>query len=185
MFQREFALRLLARPGSALWCRLSANVQLYAKVDHIMKVSKNSFRPPPQVESSVVRITPINPPPKIQFEEFDGLARIVFSRRNKQIRACFFGARGVLDMMEKNWRTWCAEKEQVSMPDRVKAADLWLVLTLQRCSSQPIDSTVSFASIVDKILSESGYAESRAAQLDIDDLLKMLAAFHAEGIHLA
>lgn len=39
MFQREFAMRLVARPGSPLWGRLSANVQLHAKVDHIMKVA--------------------------------------------------------------------------------------------------------------------------------------------------
>jgi 18S rRNA (adenine1779-N6/adenine1780-N6)-dimethyltransferase len=31
MFQREFALRLVARPSTELWSRLSANVQLYAK----------------------------------------------------------------------------------------------------------------------------------------------------------
>ena len=73
-------------------------VQLYAKVDHIMKVARGSFRPPPQVDSSVVRIVPINPPPAVRFEEFDGLTRIVFSRRNKQLRACFFGARGVLEV---------------------------------------------------------------------------------------
>jgi 18S rRNA (adenine1779-N6/adenine1780-N6)-dimethyltransferase len=28
MFQREFAMRLIARPGTALWSRLSANVQV-------------------------------------------------------------------------------------------------------------------------------------------------------------
>ena len=28
MFQREFAMRLVARPGSGLWSRLSANVQV-------------------------------------------------------------------------------------------------------------------------------------------------------------
>ena len=28
MFQREFAMRLVARPGTALWSRLSANVQV-------------------------------------------------------------------------------------------------------------------------------------------------------------
>ncbi|RKP12254.1 S-adenosyl-L-methionine-dependent methyltransferase, partial [Piptocephalis cylindrospora] len=61
MFQREFALRLLAKPGDELYCRLSVNVQMYAKVDHIMKVGKGNFRPPPQVESSVVRITPHDP----------------------------------------------------------------------------------------------------------------------------
>ena len=43
MFQREFAMRLVARPGSPLWGRLSANVQLYAKVDHIMKVARLSL----------------------------------------------------------------------------------------------------------------------------------------------
>ncbi|KAG8871051.1 Dimethyladenosine transferase, partial [Tulasnella sp. 331] len=104
MFQREFALRLVARPGDVFWSRLSANVQLYAKVDHVMKVSKNSFRPPPQVESSVVRIVPIDPPPPVKFEEFDGLTRVLFSRRNKCCHANF-GARGVLEMMEANWKT--------------------------------------------------------------------------------
>ena len=39
MFQREFALRLVAKPGDKLYCRLSINTQLLAKVDHLMKVS--------------------------------------------------------------------------------------------------------------------------------------------------
>lgn len=83
MFQREFALRLVARPGDELYCRLSVNVQLFAKVDHIMKVGKNNFRPPPQVESSVVRLEPKNPPPPVDAKEFDGLLRVVFTRKNK------------------------------------------------------------------------------------------------------
>lgn len=56
MFQREFALRLTARPGDPLYNRLSVNVQFFSKVTHIMKVGKSNFKPPPQVESSVVRI---------------------------------------------------------------------------------------------------------------------------------
>jgi len=83
MFQREFALRLIARPGDELYCRLSVNVQLYAKVEHVMKVGKNNFRPPPQVESSVVRLEPRNPPPPVDFKEWDGLMRILFVRKNK------------------------------------------------------------------------------------------------------
>lgn len=113
MFQREFALRLTASPNSSMWCRLAANVQLYARVEHIMKVGKGNFRPPPQVESSVVRLSPRDPPPPIRFEEFDGLNRVIFSRMNKTIRATF-GAKGVLPMLEKNYRTWCAEKGVVS-----------------------------------------------------------------------
>jgi len=38
MFQREFAQRLVAKPGEKLYCRLSVNTQLLARVDHLMKV---------------------------------------------------------------------------------------------------------------------------------------------------
>ncbi len=38
MFQREFAERLIAKPGDKLYCRLSVNTQLLAKVDHVLKV---------------------------------------------------------------------------------------------------------------------------------------------------
>ena len=107
MFQREFATRLVATPGSALWSRLSANVQLYAKVDLVMNVSKNNFRPPPKVESSVVRIVPRDPPPPVEFSEFDGLGRIVFGRRNKTVHANF-QAKGVMEMLERNWKTWAS-----------------------------------------------------------------------------
>ena len=66
-------MRLVAKPGSDMYCRLSVNVQLLARVDHLLKVSKNSFKPPPKVESSVVRIEPKYPPPPINFIEWDGL----------------------------------------------------------------------------------------------------------------
>jgi 18S rRNA (adenine1779-N6/adenine1780-N6)-dimethyltransferase len=110
MFQREFALRLTARPGDALYCRLSVNAQFWAKITHIMKVGKNNFRPPPQVESSVVRIEPKigKDRPNISWDEWDGLLRVCFVRKNKTLRASFLGTKEVLSMMERNYRTWCA-----------------------------------------------------------------------------
>lgn len=59
--------RCVCRPGSDLYCRLSVNTQLLAKVDQLMKVGRNNFRPPPKVESRVVRIEPKNPPPPVNF----------------------------------------------------------------------------------------------------------------------
>jgi len=133
MFQREFALRLVARPGSNLWSRLSANVQvsipnhlikwakliiigfeykLYAKVDNVINVSRNDFRPPPQVESSVIRLAPLDPPPPVKFEEFDGMNRIIFSRPNKTVRGNI-QAKGVMKMLEQNRRTWMSAQEMV------------------------------------------------------------------------
>merc|ERR1712038_1242469 len=99
MFQREFAQRLVAQPGDKLYCRLSINTQLLARVDHIMKIGKNNFRPPPKVESSVVRIEPKNPPPPINFQEWDGLVRVVFVRKNKTV-AANFASKAVMEMIE-------------------------------------------------------------------------------------
>lgn len=74
-----------------------------------MKVGKQNFRPPPQVESSVVRIEPKlgRDRPAVSWAEFDGLLRIVFSRKNKTVRASF-GTKEVLALIERNYRTWCA-----------------------------------------------------------------------------
>jgi 18S rRNA (adenine1779-N6/adenine1780-N6)-dimethyltransferase len=111
MFQREFALRLFAKPGDKLYSRLSVNCQFWARIDHIMKVGKNNFKPPPAVESSVVRLVPKIPRPQISYEEWDGLLRIAFVRKNKTLRASFFGTSSVMDLLETNYRTWCAQND--------------------------------------------------------------------------
>ena len=109
MFQREFAMRLFAKPGDKLYSRLSVNAQMWAKIDHIMKVGKNNFKPPPAVESSVVRLVPKRPRPQISYDEWDGLLRVCFVRKNKTLRASFLGVASVLDMLECNYRIWCAQ----------------------------------------------------------------------------
>ena len=111
MFQREFAQRLFARPGDKLYSRLSVNVQMWARVEHVMKVGKNNFNPPPQVESSVVRITPKVPRPSVSFDEWDGLLRVAFVRKNKTLRAAFLGTTSVLELLEKNYRVFCAQND--------------------------------------------------------------------------
>lgn len=115
MVQTEFAQRLVAKPGDKLFCRLSVNVQLLARVDILIKVGKNNFRPPPKVESSVVRIEPRNPPPPINFKEWDGLTRIAFVRKNKTLSAAF-KQNTVLAMLEKNYRVHCSVNNKV-VPD--------------------------------------------------------------------
>lgn len=111
MFQREFAMRLFAKPGDKLYSRLSVNTQMWAKVDHVMKVGKNNFNPPPQVESNVVRITPKNPRPRISYDEWDGLLRVAFVRKNRLLRSAFLGTNSVMNMLEANFRTFCAQND--------------------------------------------------------------------------
>lgn len=113
MFQREFAQRLVAAPGDKLYCRLSVNTQLLARVDIIMKVGKNNFRPPPKVESSVIRLEPRNPPPPVNFTEWDGLTRIAFQRKNKTLLAVFKHT-SVLTQLLQNYRLHCSLNNIVS-----------------------------------------------------------------------
>ena len=64
-----------------------------------MQVGKNNFRPPPKVDSSVVRIEPRNPPPPVNFKEWDGLIRVCFGRKNKTLSAIFHQS-STLSMLE-------------------------------------------------------------------------------------
>ena len=110
LIQREFAMRLIAKPGTEFYCRLSINIQLLSKVDHIMKVSKKNFVPPPKVESSVVRIEPIHPLPKINFLEWDGMLRICFSRKNKTLGA-LFKQKKIFEMIYQNYKKFMKNNE--------------------------------------------------------------------------
>ena len=55
------------------FARLAVNAQLLARVNHLLRVGRNNFRPPPKVDSSVVRIEPRHPLPPINLREWDGL----------------------------------------------------------------------------------------------------------------
>ncbi|XP_002737862.1 dimethyladenosine transferase-like [Saccoglossus kowalevskii] len=160
MFQREFAQRLVAKPGDKLYCRLSINTQLLARVDLVMKVGKNNFRPPPKVESSVVRLEPRNPPPPINFQEWDGLVRIAFTRKNKTLSAAF-KHNSVLEMLEKNYRIHCSVKNITVATD------------------------FSIKDKLEKILLDNEFSKMRARTMDIDDFLKLLHCMNSEGIHFA
>ncbi|ODQ66327.1 putative dimethyladenosine transferase [Nadsonia fulvescens var. elongata DSM 6958] len=171
MFQREFALRLLARPGDNLYCRLSVNVQLWAKVTHIMKVGRNNFRPPPNVESSVVRIEVKNPRPAVQFEEWDGLLRICFVRKNRTIAAGFKSST-VLAILEKNYKTWLSTQQNDG--DEMMVED-----------GKGNNYLEVVKGLIDRVLTETEMGEKRAGKLDETDFLKLLYAFHSVGIHFA
>ncbi|QEU60346.1 Dim1 [Kluyveromyces lactis] len=166
MFQREFAMRLLARPGDSLYCRLSANVQMWANVTHIMKVGKNNFRPPPKVESSVVRIEIKNPRPQVDFNEWDGLLRIVFVRKNRTI-AAGFKSTTVLEILEKNYKAFLATQSAVPT---ISSGDSLINEVKEK---------------IEQVLTETGLAEKRAGKCDQTDFLKLLYGFHQVGIHFA
>jgi 18S rRNA (adenine1779-N6/adenine1780-N6)-dimethyltransferase len=50
---------------------------------------------------------PHNPPPPINFVEWDGLLRIAFGRKNKTLGA-IFKQDSVIDLLEMNYKTYCS-----------------------------------------------------------------------------
>lgn len=80
--QLEVAQRIVAQPGDM--SMLSVSVQFYGKPELIMRLSPAAFYPQPEVESAVVRITPVprNADPTAVFT----LAKAGFAQRRKQLR---------------------------------------------------------------------------------------------------
>ena len=161
MFQLEFAQRLTARPGDELYCRLSVNTQLLAKVSNLIKVGRANFRPPPKVDSLVVRIELKNPPPQVNFIEWDGLIRLLFNRKHKTIRA-ILTAKSCLTVLEENMRTHLA-LHSLPIPDPFPDMKL----------------------LVEEVLETENFVDKRASNIDIDGFLCLLAAFNAKGIHFS
>ena len=57
MAQREVAERIAAPPGSSAYGLLSATTQMYATVEHLFTLPPEAFAPPPEVYSTVIRLT--------------------------------------------------------------------------------------------------------------------------------
>src|SRR5262249_59293571 len=63
MLQLEVVERMVAAPSTPEYGRLSVALQARFKMKKLFNVSKGAFRPPPKVESAVVRMEPLPEPP--------------------------------------------------------------------------------------------------------------------------
>ncbi|EKX50463.1 hypothetical protein GUITHDRAFT_135139 [Guillardia theta CCMP2712] len=177
MFQREFALRLCAKPGDELYCRLSLNTSLLAEVQHLIKVGKNNFKPPPKVESSVVRITPRSNPPAINYMEWDGLIRLAFGRKNKTLGATF-RQKDVIDLLKNNYNMHAAIMKS-------KNASSGDVTMGDQSSGKEEKKFDEVKQTILEILEAENMSEQRPAKLDVDHFLTLLNAFNVKGFHFA
>jgi 16S rRNA (adenine1518-N6/adenine1519-N6)-dimethyltransferase len=82
MLQLEVVERMVAAPSSAAYGRLSVALQARFRMKKLFNVSKGAFRPPPKVESAIVRLEPL---PKI-LEINEDLLRRAFSARRKTLK---------------------------------------------------------------------------------------------------
>jgi 16S rRNA (adenine1518-N6/adenine1519-N6)-dimethyltransferase len=88
MLQKEVVDRMAAGPGSKVYGRLSVMLQAYCTVTALFNVSPGAFRPPPKVDSAVVRLVP-RPPEQIGIDDprrFADVVRAAFGQRRKTLR---------------------------------------------------------------------------------------------------
>jgi len=85
--QLEVVERMVAAPSTPAYGRLSVALQARFHMEKLFTVSKGAFRPPPKVESAVVRLVPLEK--KLDIDE--DLLRRAFSARRKQLRNALRG----------------------------------------------------------------------------------------------
>ena len=88
MLQREVVERMAAAPGSKVYGRLSVMLQAYCDITALFTVGPGAFRPPPKVDSAVVRMVPRAPERigVIDRARFADIVRAAFGQRRKTLR---------------------------------------------------------------------------------------------------
>ena len=117
-----------------------------------------------QVDSLVVRIELRNPPPPVNFVEWDGLIRLLFNRKHKTLRAILC-AKSTLAVLEENMKTHMSVSSTINVASSMQIA------------------SPDIKSLVEQVLVDTNFSEARAAKMDINDFLSLLSAFNGRGIH--
>lgn len=92
MLQKEVAERIVARPGTRAYGRLSVLVQCRCAGELLFYIGPDAFSPPPRVDSAVIRLSP-KPALLNEAEEriFRQLVARAFAGRRKTLRNAFRG----------------------------------------------------------------------------------------------
>jgi 16S rRNA (adenine1518-N6/adenine1519-N6)-dimethyltransferase len=86
MLQLEVVERMVAAPSTAAYGRLSVALQTRFRMAKLFNVSRGAFRPPPKVDSAVVRLIPLDEKREVDDAKFDDVLRRAFSARRKTLR---------------------------------------------------------------------------------------------------
>ena len=86
MLQKEVIDRMVAKPCSGDYSRLSVMLQWRYAMENVLFVPPDSFDPPPRVDSAVVRMVPLAEPPQINLSLMEDMVKVAFSQRRKLLR---------------------------------------------------------------------------------------------------
>lgn len=86
MLQKEVIDRMVARPATSDYGRLSVMLQWRYEMEDVLFVPPQSFAPPPRVDSAVVRMVPRAQPAAVDEKLLSELVQVAFSQRRKLLR---------------------------------------------------------------------------------------------------
>ena len=86
MLQKEVIDRMVAKPSTSDYSRLSVMLQWRYAMENVLFVPPQSFDPPPRVDSAIVRMLPHERPESLDVKLFSELVRVAFSQRRKLMR---------------------------------------------------------------------------------------------------
>tara|TARA_B100001063_G_C16749870_1_gene549658 strand:- start:193 stop:1023 length:831 start_codon:yes stop_codon:yes gene_type:complete len=87
MFQKEVADRIIAKPGSKNYGRLSILTNWLTKSKRLFDIPSDAFIPKPKVMSSVIQLKPLPKPLyDVSFESIEKITQIAFSQRRKMLK---------------------------------------------------------------------------------------------------
>ena len=87
MFQKEVVERLMAKPGTKDYGRLSVMTQWLCHVSKAFDLPPEAFSPPPKVTSSIAVIKPRADALKADFSKMEKVLAVAFNQRRKMIRS--------------------------------------------------------------------------------------------------
>ncbi|GAB4401377.1 MAG: 16S rRNA (adenine(1518)-N(6)/adenine(1519)-N(6)) -dimethyltransferase RsmA [Rhodoferax sp.] len=120
MLQKEVVDRMVAQPCSAAYGRLSVMLQWRYAMTAVLDVPPESFDPPPQVHSTVVRMQPVHQPTPLDAVLLGDLVRVAFGQRRKLLRhslGAWLDARGYAGAFDLQRRA-----EEVPVAEYLKLA---------------------------------------------------------------
>jgi 16S rRNA (adenine1518-N6/adenine1519-N6)-dimethyltransferase len=86
MLQKEVVERMVAKPSTAAYGRLSVMLQWRYAMEMVVEVGPMAFDPPPRVDSAVVRMLPHAHPAQVSLALLSELVQVAFSQRRKLLR---------------------------------------------------------------------------------------------------
>ena len=86
MLQKEVVERMVARPSTPEYGRLSVMLQVRFAMTKLFNIGPGAFRPPPKVDSAMVRLVPLPEKPDCDEKALEKIVREAFSARRKTLR---------------------------------------------------------------------------------------------------